>query len=98
MSSAESHAWGSAIEIFPVVVFVGNVQVSSVFVGIVVAVSDKGTFHVVVKVHVPNRDPVACVSYLYVVSAFSLLWIRKRSHIAQAIIVVFAVVDIRGQI
>lgn len=68
MSRSESNARRTAVDSLEVVVGVGDVQISSVFIGIAVGVADKGGFVVVVEVDVADCYPVAGVGYLCLLS------------------------------
>jgi type II secretory pathway component PulC len=65
MASSKSQTGRSAANVQPVVVMLGNVEMSCVLGGVVIAVPDERGFKVIVKVRVRNRYPLGCVSYVH---------------------------------
>lgn len=74
MPSTESNAWSSAVDPFEVVVGIGDMHGTSVFVSVAVTVADERRFVVVVEVDIADCDPIACVRDLDLVSV-DHLWI-----------------------
>ena len=61
MASSESQRWCSAANVEPVVVVLCNVEMSGIFSGVVVAVSDERCLPVIVEVGIGNRYPLGCM-------------------------------------
>lgn len=57
MASTVAETGRTAADVEPVVVVLGHVQMPGVFCGVVVAVTDKRCFPVVVKIGVGDCDP-----------------------------------------
>lgn len=62
MASSKSQTGCSTTNVEPVVVMLGNMEMSSILGTVVIAVSDERCFPVIVKVAVGNCNPFGCVS------------------------------------
>jgi hypothetical protein len=58
VAGTEAERWGTAVDVLPVVVGIGDGQVASVLVAVAVRVADQGRLVVVVDVAVGDGDPV----------------------------------------
>jgi hypothetical protein len=65
MTSSKPQTGRSAANVQPVVVMLGNMEMSCVLGAVAIAVPDERGFKVIVKVRVRNRYPLGCVSYVY---------------------------------
>lgn len=66
VTCAEADRWGARVDVVPVVVVLGNVEVTGVLSAVAVRVTNQGGLPVVVKVGVGHRDVVSCVGDLKV--------------------------------
>lgn len=98
MNGPETDARGSAVDASPVVVGVGDVQGTSIFGGIVVAMANEGSLAVIVEVRVANRYPLTSVRHLGAVSDCSATRTFECTDIAQTIVVVFTMGGVRGEV
>jgi hypothetical protein len=57
MTSAVSQRWSTGTDIRPVIVVLCNMEVASVFRGVVVRVADERSFPVVMEVSIGDCDP-----------------------------------------
>lgn len=107
VASTETDGRGAGVDVVPVVVGIGDSQVSGVFITVVVGVSDEGGLPVVVQEGVGHGNVVGSVGELVkMVAIVSQAAISKvllssgvwETHINQAIVVVFVVVHVGGNI
>lgn len=64
VASSEAERWGAGVDVVPVVVVLGNVEVTGVLGTVVVGVADQRGLPVVVNIGVGHRDVVSCVGDL----------------------------------